>query len=78
MSNDRLSLCFPLRRQASLNEAAERYYGQAASLRPNVSTTIDGLITHITVYPDVQSQSVCPGPRAASSQRPPLSVDLWI
>lgn len=36
MSPDRLSLFF-LCRQASLNEAAEKYYGQAASLRPNVS-----------------------------------------
>lgn len=36
MSYDRLSLFF-LCRQASLNEAAEKYYGQAASLRPNVS-----------------------------------------
>ncbi|MEQ2277514.1 hypothetical protein XENORESO_003819 [Xenotaenia resolanae] len=26
-------------RQAKLNEAAEKYYGQAASLRPNVSKT---------------------------------------
>lgn len=38
MSNECLSL-FSLCRQASLNEAAEKYYRQAASLRPNVSTT---------------------------------------
>lgn len=38
MSNYYLSL-FSLFRQASLNDAAEKYYGQAASLRPNVSAT---------------------------------------
>ena len=31
-----------VRRQASLNQAAEKYYGRAANLRPNVSTATTG------------------------------------
>lgn len=33
-----LVMCVFVHRQASLNEAAERYYGKAADLRPDVST----------------------------------------
>jgi len=33
-----LVLCVSVHRQASLNEAAERYYVKAADLRPDVST----------------------------------------
>ncbi len=38
-------MCVFVHRQASLNEAVERYYGKAADLRPNVSTFFSYSIT---------------------------------
>uniref|UniRef100_A0A1A7ZHT1 Transmembrane and tetratricopeptide repeat containing 2 n=2 Tax=Nothobranchius furzeri TaxID=105023 RepID=A0A1A7ZHT1_NOTFU len=48
MSNDRLFL-FSVFRQANLNEAAEKYYGQAASLRPDYPAALMnlGAILHL-------------------------------
>lgn len=84
MSNDCLSL-FSLCRQASLNEAAEKYYGQAASLRPNVSSLqlrrpANHSLLLFTLMDAVQSQSgwlsSVIAARSAPSQRPSLSAEL--
>lgn len=49
--------CFCLRRQASLNEAAEKYYGRAASLRPNVSTVLMTPLLLTVMDAQLQSQA---------------------
>ena len=83
VSNDHFSL-FSNSRQANLNEAAEKYYGQAASLRPNVSKTMPNYSCPLrfTLMDTLQSQfgwfsSIITGWSAVSWQ-PSLSLELRI
>jgi len=82
MNNDCLS--FSLLRQASLNEAAEKYYGQAASLRPNVSNTVTSYSAPLifTLMDTLQSPSGWLSniitDWSAFSQRASLSAELRV